>query len=107
MIILTNGGGIGVLATDSLIADGGLLAELAPQTIQALNEFLPATWSRNNPVDIIGDSDATRYVQALKVLLDDPNYDAILVMLVPVAIIDNTDVARAITEVLKTSHKPG
>lgn len=106
LIILTNGGGIGVLATDSLIANGGHLAELAPKTIKALDEFLPATWSRNNPVDIIGDSDAKRYVKALKVLLDDPNYDAILVMLVPAAIIDNTEVARAITEAITESHKP-
>ncbi len=106
LTILTNGGGIGVLATDSLIANGGHLAELAPKTIQALDEFLPATWSRGNPVDIIGDSDAVRYVQALKILLDDPNYDAILVMLVPVAIIDNAEVARAITEAIHDSHKP-
>jgi len=106
LIILTNGGGIGVLATDSLIANGGHLAELEPKTIQALDEFLPATWSRNNPVDIIGDSDAKRYVQALKILLADPNYDAILVMLVPVAIIDNTEVARAITEAINDSRKP-
>ncbi len=106
LIILTNGGGIGVLATDSLIDSGGRLAELAPKTIQALDEFLPATWSGDNPVDIIGDSDAKRYVQTLKVLLDDPNYDAILVMLVPVAIIDNTEVARAITEAINESHKP-
>ena len=106
LIILTNGGGIGVLATDSLIDSGGRLAELAPKTIQALDEFLPVTWSGSNPVDIIGDSDAKRYVQALKVLLDDPNYDAILVMLVPVAIIDNAEVARAITEAINESHKP-
>lgn len=106
LIILTNGGGIGVLATDSLIASGGHLAELTPKTIQALDEFLPATWSRGNPVDIIGDSDAQRYVKALKVLLDDPNYDAILVMLVPAAIIDNTEVARAITKAINESQKP-
>lgn len=106
LIILTNGGGIGVLATDSLIASGGHLAELAPKTITALDEFLPATWSRNNPVDIIGDSNAERYVKALKVLLNDPNCDGILVMLVPAAIIDNTEVARAITDAIKESDKP-
>lgn len=106
LIILTNGGGIGVLATDSLIDSGGRLAELAPKTIKALDDILPATWSRNNPVDIIGDSDAARYVKALKVLLDDPNYDAVLVMLVPAAIIDNTEVARAITEAIKETKKP-
>ncbi len=106
LFILTNGGGIGVLATDSLIAKGGHLAELAPETLASLNQFLPANWSQSNPVDIIGDSDAERYVKALKVLLNDPNYDAILVMLVPAAIINNTEVARAITVAIKETKKP-
>ncbi len=106
LFILSNGGGIGVLATDNLIANGGHLADLAPETLASLNQFLPANWSQSNPVDIIGDSDAERYVKALKVLLNDPNYDAILVMLVPAAIIDNTEVARAITDVIKETKKP-
>ncbi len=106
LIILTNGGGIGVLATDNLIVNGGHLAKLAPETITSLNEFLPENWSHNNPVDIIGDSNAERYVKALKILLKDPNYDAILVMLVPAAIIDNKEVARAITEAIKQADKP-
>lgn len=106
LIIMTNGGGIGVLATDTLVSNGGRLAELAPETIKELDDFLPKTWSGGNPVDIIGDGDAERYVKTLKALLKDPNYDAILVMLVPAAIIDNTEVARAISEVIKDAKKP-
>ena len=106
LIILTNGGGIGVLATDHLVANNGVMAELSDDTINTLDEFLPETWSRANPVDIIGDSDAERYVKTLKVLLNDPNCDAILVMLVPVAIINNTEVAKAMTEAIKQSKKP-
>lgn len=106
MIIMTNGGGVGVLATDTLIAEGGKLAELAPETINALNEFLPPTWSHANPVDIIGDSDAERYVKALKILLKDPHYDAILVMLVPAAIIDNAKVAQAVANAINETTKP-
>jgi len=106
LIILTNGGGVGVLATDNLIVNGGRLAELSTQTIESLNQFLPDNWSHNNPVDIIGDSNAERYVNALKVLLNNPDYDAILVMLVPAAIINNTEVARAITDVIKETKKP-
>ena len=106
LIILTNGGGMGVLATDNLIANGGRLAVLAPETIDSLNQFLPANWSRNNPVDIIGDSNADRYVKALKILLNDPNYDAILVMMVPVSIINNAEVAQAITQAIKETKKP-
>ena len=106
LIILTNGGGTGVLATDNLITHGGKLADLSPETIAKLDAFLPENWSRGNPVDIIGDSDAERYAMSLKVLLDDPNYDAILVMLVPVAVVDNAEVARVISEIIRQARKP-
>jgi acetyltransferase len=106
LIIVTNGGGIGVLATDYLVANNGTMAELSKQTIDSLDEFLPINWSRNNPVDIIGDSDAERYVKCLNVLLKEPNCDAILIMMVPVAIINNTEVAKAIAEAAKQTSKP-
>ena len=41
LAIVSNGGGIGVLATDSLIEQGGRLAELTPETVQRLNAVLP------------------------------------------------------------------
>ena len=106
LLILTNGGGPGVLATDSLVTGGGRLAQLSPATMQKLDACLPPTWSRNNPVDIIGDADAGRYTMALKILLNDPDFDAILVMLVPSAVVDNNKVARAVAEAIKTSDKP-
>ena len=56
MAILSNGGGLAVLATDHLIDEGGVLAELAPQTMGRLNVALPPTWSHHNPVDIVGDA---------------------------------------------------
>ncbi len=105
LAIMTNGGGIGVLATDSLIEQGGRLAELMPETYAALNRSLPENWSHANPVDIVGDSDAKRYVDALKILMKDANADAILVMLVPVAVIDNKLVAQAVCEVAQDSNK--
>ncbi|HNL23122.1 MAG TPA: CoA-binding protein [Pseudomonadales bacterium] len=61
LAILTNGGGMGVLATDALMDAGGTLAELAPATLAALDQLLPASWSRSNPVDIIGDAPGSRY----------------------------------------------
>src|SRR4029077_5811447 len=60
LTILTNAGGPGVLATDSLIMGGGERAELSPETVKAYNAVLPATWSHNNPVDIIGDASPER-----------------------------------------------
>tara|TARA_R110002094_G_scaffold51398_1_gene62953 strand:- start:84 stop:2093 length:2010 start_codon:yes stop_codon:yes gene_type:complete len=106
LVILTNGGGPGVLATDELIRNGGRIAELSSETMQALDEILPSTWSKANPVDIIGDGGADRYVNVLKILLNDENYDAILVMLVPTAVIDNKEVAKAVTEEIRKTNKP-
>lgn len=106
LAILTNGGGPGVLATDSLIAGGGQLAQLSDSTLQKLDAVLPANWSHGNPVDIIGDSDAERYVNALGVMLEDKGADAILVMLVPVAVIDNDEVARVVADLIRQSRKP-
>ena len=59
--ILTNGGGAGVLAADALSEDGGRLADLDANTMAKLDRALPKTWSRGNPVDIVGDASGTRY----------------------------------------------
>src|SRR5678810_290289 len=66
--IVTNAGGPGVLATDALIERGGQLAELSPETMTTLNGFLPTAWSRNNPIDILGDATPERYARALSAL---------------------------------------
>jgi acetyltransferase len=105
LVILTNGGGFGVLATDSLIEGGGKLAELSPETMSRLDAFLPRTWSRNNPVDIIGDAGGERYAKAFSALLDDPEIDAILVLNCPTAVASSTDAARAVVATLKDRRK--
>ncbi|MDH3910783.1 MAG: bifunctional acetate--CoA ligase family protein/GNAT family N-acetyltransferase, partial [Rhodospirillales bacterium] len=101
LAILTNGGGLGVLATDALIDEGGRLAQLAPETLEALDQVLPANWSHGNPVDIIGDAPGERYTAALEALLADPESDAVLVMNCPTAITSSSDAARAVVEVLE------
>ena len=80
LAIMTNGGGIGVLAVDRVIDLGGTLAGISPQTMEKLDALLPPTWSKSNPIDIIGDADATRYAAALQALLDDTENDAVLAM---------------------------
>jgi acetyltransferase len=96
LAILTNGGGPGVLATDALIAEGGRLAELHPDTLKRLDAALPRTWSHGDPVDIIGDADGARYEAALAALLADPNTDAILVANCPTAIASPVEAADAV-----------
>ena len=96
LAILTNGGGIGVLAVDRLADLGGTLADISPQTMKRLDTALPAIWSRANPVDIAGDADAGRYTSALEALLEDPENDAILVMNVPTALASAESAARSV-----------
>ena len=86
LAILTNGGGVGVLAVDRLVDLGGTLAAISRDTMKKLDAALPPIWSRANPVDIAGDADNTRYAVALEHLLDDKANDAVLVMNVPTAL---------------------
>ena len=83
---MTNGGGLGVLATDALIDRGGRLAELADETIAGLNQVLPTTWSHANPIDIIGDATGRRYIDALAALNKDRGVDGILALHCPTAV---------------------
>ncbi len=106
LTILTNAGGPGVLATDKLLTTRGELAEISDQTMQKLNEFLPAAWSHNNPIDIIGDASPERYAKALEVAADDPNSDGLLVILTPQAMTDPTATAEALKDYAGTFDKP-
>jgi acetyltransferase len=94
LTIVTNAGGPGVLATDSLITSRGELAQLSEKTMNELNEFLPPHWSRNNPVDILGDADAERYAKAIQIAANDENSDGLLVILTPQAMTDPTQTAQ-------------
>ena len=69
---MTNAGGPAVLATDALIGGGGKLTELCADAMARYNDVLPAVWSHNNPVDIIGDAEPARYAQALEIAAADP-----------------------------------
>jgi acetyltransferase len=102
--ILTNGGGIGVLALDRLADLGGVAADLSAGTLALLDAVLPAAWSKSNPIDIVGDADADRYAAALEVLLSAPDSDAILVMNVPTALASAHDTAARVAQVV-TAHR--
>ena len=106
LTIVTNAGGPGVLATDALIMGGGELSELTPETMAEYNAVLPATWSHNNPVDIIGDASPERYAKALEIAAKDPNSDGMLVILTPQAMTDPTRIAEQLKPLAKQEGKP-
>jgi acetyltransferase len=97
LVIVTNGGGMGVLATDELLSQGGHLADLSAETLEALNAVLPETWSRSNPVDVIGDATPERLGDAVRALaLRQKDMDALLVLNCPTAVASAEASARAL-----------
>ena len=106
LAIVTNGGGPGVMATDTAADLGLTMAELSENTIQQLNKNLPATWSHGNPVDIIGDAQADRFKHAVKACLEDPNVDGVLTILTPQAMTKPLEAASAIIELSGQYSKP-
>ena len=106
LTILTNAGGPGVLATDALSVHGGELAALSDETTEALNALLPPHWSHNNPIDILGDAKPDRYAKAVEIVAQDPNSDALLVILTPQAMTDPTETAEQLKRFAKLDGKP-
>ncbi|MCU0512623.1 MAG: bifunctional acetate--CoA ligase family protein/GNAT family N-acetyltransferase [Anaerolineae bacterium] len=106
LTIVTNAGGPGVLATDALITGGGVLTEISDGTMQELNAFLPAAWSHNNPIDILGDAEPERYARALEIAARDPHSDGLMVILTPQDMTDPTRTAEALKPYASLGSKP-
>ena len=106
LCILTNAGGPGVLAADALVAGGGELAELSPETLKAFDEILPPQWSHNNPVDILGDAEPERYAKSLEIAAKDPSIDGLLVVLTPQDMTNPTQIAEKLKPYAKGLNKP-
>lgn len=106
LTIITNAGGPGVLATDALIGGGGALAEVGQDTLTKLNGILPAAWSHNNPIDVLGDASPDIYAQTLAIAGDDPGSDGLLVILTPQAMTDPTQTAETLKQYAQIEGKP-
>ena len=104
--IVSNGGGLGVLATDRALETGLAVVDLDPATLKRLDRLLPDHWSHGNPVDILGDADPRRYREAVQHCLADPGVDGVLVLLAPQAATDPLAVAEALAETMEGQAKP-
>ncbi len=105
LVVVTNGGGPGVMAADRFADQEIELANLSDSTLEVLDEVLPSVWSRGNPVDIIGDATPERYSKALDAVLADSAIDGALVILTPQAMTQPTEVAQAVIETAKKTDK--
>jgi acetyltransferase len=106
LAIVTNAGGAGVLATDTLLSNGAQLAELNGKTTDALNALLPPAWSHANPVDTLGDCPAENYAKTVDLVSNDPNCDAVLSILAPQGMTDPDQSSRFLAKVAEGLTKP-
>lgn len=105
--IITNGGGAGVLVVDDLLDRRCELAAFTPATIERLNACLPPTWSKGNPVDIIGDASPRRYAEAIQAVAADPNTNALMVLNCPTGLASSTEAASAVSTIVQKGRIEG
>jgi acetyltransferase len=103
--IVTNAGGPGILTTDACIRYGMSIPTLTPETISALKAFLPPAAALNNPIDMIGDADDTRYEKTLHVMVKDPNIDSLIVIATRQLMTDTKAIAEAIAREARQTGK--
>ncbi|MBI3228808.1 MAG: bifunctional acetate--CoA ligase family protein/GNAT family N-acetyltransferase [Burkholderiales bacterium] len=98
LAIVTNSGGLGVIASDALAEVSGNLAQLSSSTQAKLHAILPAIWSHGNPVDISGDAPVERYLQTIQILMSAPEVDAVVLLHAPTAMVSSTEIATKVVE---------
>ncbi len=106
LTIITNAGGLGVMATDTLIAKGGKLSPLGDETIQALDGKLPSYCSTQNPIDILEEATTERFREVMKICFKDPASNGFLIIYTPQGASDPVDTAKAIVELARETSKP-
>ena len=106
LAIMTNGGGPGVMATDTLAAYGLEPVTLAPETIKKMDDFLPSFWSKGNPIDILGDASPERWKKALEVCFSAREIFALVIIFVPQTLSNASTLAKAITDLLNNKPFP-
>ena len=104
--VLTDAGGPGVIATDALERHDLRLAELSPSTRHKLASQLPSAANLHNPVDMLASASPDQYAACLRILLDDPGVDSVLLILPPPPMYSAESVADAVIPVIRSSPKP-
>ncbi len=81
--VVTNAGGPGILLADACEARGLTLPSLSDASILALRQFLPAHAGLSNPIDLVASDDPAAIEKTIRILGDDPNIDAVVVIFIP------------------------
>lgn len=96
--VVTNAGGMGVMAADAVSDYSLSLAKLSKETIDTLHEKLPKAAGVYNPIDILGDAPAERFTAALSAVISDPAVNMLMIMMAPTDTIDIPSAAKAVAE---------
>lgn len=104
--IVTNAGGLGVMAADALGDHNLTLASFTAETVDRLKARLPAAAALYNPVDVVGDADAERYEFAIRTIMEDENVSSLIALMAPTDLVDVSTVARTISTFAGKSDKP-
>jgi acetate---CoA ligase (ADP-forming) len=104
--VLTNAGGAGALAADAVELNGLHLVELSQTTRAGLAEILPAAASLHNPVDMLASGSPEQYAACLSLLLNDPQVDSVLVVLLPPPMYTAGAVAKSLIPIIHGAEKP-
>jgi len=105
VVIITNAGGPGIMASDACEENGINLVNIKPETYNKLKEFLPPASNFYNPIDVLGDALSDRYRKTFEVLMKDKDIHAMVVILTPQAMTQELDTARALVEAVKESKR--
>jgi acetyl coenzyme A synthetase (ADP forming)-like protein len=104
--IVTNAGGPGAMCADAVEHGGLVVATIDPKTAAELKTKLPAAASVGNPIDVLGDADPVRYAEAVKVALNDPSVDSVIVILTPQSMTQALPTAETLGQYMKGCTKP-
>ena len=94
--VVTNAGGLGVMATDALELAGLELANFTDESLDRLRDELPPMASVSNPVDIVGHSNEVTYGKTMELVMADPGVDMVLALLSPTAVMDTGALAEEV-----------
>ena len=106
--IITVSGGAGILMTDECIGRGMQLAQLTPETVAKLRQFVPSFGSVSNPVDVTAGifNDLTLLNRTLQAIVDDPGVDCIAMLNASLQGEIARQIAGEIVAVAATTDKP-
>ena len=106
LLVLTNAGGIGIMALNTLRELGGKIARLSAESIEKVKAFLPSSSVNDAPLDLLRDADVSRYAEVLSICLEDQGVDGVLVIFTAQGAARSDELANAVATVANRAWKP-